>query len=178
MITVTPEQLKKIMPFTTIVRARTYAKLLTEAMAEFDINTPIRAAAFIAQIAHESGSLNYTRELASGVAYEGRKDLGNIYPGDGRRYKGRGLLQITGRANTAACGEALGLDLLTWPELLEEPKHAARSAAWWWKTHGLNELADTGDVKAQTKRINGGLNGLAEREGFYARACRVFGVGG
>lgn len=94
--------------------------------------------------------------------YEGREDLGNTVPGDGRKYCGRGLIQITGRANYAKCGEALSLDLISNPELLELPQHAVMSAAWFWKQKGLNDLADRDEFNTITRRINGGLNGLAD----------------
>jgi putative chitinase len=142
-------------------------------MAEFDINTPARQAAFIAQIAHESGQLRYVRELASGAEYEGRADLGNTMIGDGIRFRGRGLIQVTGRANYKACGAALHLDLILFPELLEQPMYACRSAAWFWKTRGLNELADAGDQVKITRRINGGTKGLAERLAYFELAKKV-----
>lgn len=167
-----PADLLKIMPLAG-PRAEKFCQPLNDAMAEFDINTPARQAAFLAQVAHESGQLRYVRELASGAAYEGRKDLGNAVTGDGARYKGRGLIQITGRANYAAAMLALDIDCLDTPELLEQPANAARSAAWFWKTHGLNELADAGDQTTITRRINGGTNGLAERLAFFETAKRV-----
>lgn len=142
-------------------------------MDEFEINNSLRQAAFLAQIAHESGSLKYVRELADGAAYNFRADLGNDQPGDGPRYKGRGLIQITGKANYKTCGDALGIDLVASPELLEGTELASRSAAWFWKTHGLNELADKGDFKLITKRINGGYNGYQERLKFYEKAQQV-----
>lgn len=166
-------QLLQIMPYAGQRRVATFIGPLAAAMTEFGITTPARQASFIAQVGHESGQLQYVRELASGDAYEGRKDLGNTSPGDGRRYKGRGLIQITGRANYAACGVALGLDLLAQPELLEQPVNACRSAAWFWRTHGLNELSDAGDQVKVTRRINGGTNGLAERLALFAVAQRV-----
>jgi putative chitinase len=166
-------QLLQIMPYAGQRRVATFIDPLVAAMAEFGITTLARQASFIAQIGHESGQLQYVRELASGDAYEGRKDLGNTSPGDGRRYQGRGLIQITGRANYAACGAALSLDLLAQPELLEQPVNACRSAAWFWRTHGLNELADAGDQVKVTRRINGGTNGLAERTALFAVAQRV-----
>lgn len=169
---VTLEQLKKIVPYAG-VRSGVFLGPLNEAMAEFGINTPAREACFIAQIAHESGSFRYVKEIASGAAYEGRKDLGNTQPGDGVRFKGRGLIQITGRSNYAACGKALGLDLIAHPELLEETTAACRSAAWFWQTHGCNELADEGNFKAITRVINGGYNGLADRVAFLTSAQRV-----
>ena len=154
---------------------------LAEEMEEFEINTPEREAAFVAQIAHESAGLQYVRELASGSAYEGRKDLGNTEPGDGPRFRGRGLIQITGRKMYGLCGEALGLELLEHPELLEQTRQACRSAAWFWRTgaglnlskraraHGvpegcdLNDLADAGDFLGITLAINGGTNGQQDR---------------
>ena len=174
----TPDTLKRIYPQATAANLTRFAPLLTAAMAEFNINTPGRQAAFVAQIGHESGQLRYVEEIASGAAYEGRKDLGNTQPGDGKRFKGRGLIQITGRENYAAATMALDIDVLNHPELLAEPANAARSAAWWWADHGLNELADDGpaNFRAITRKINGGLNGIEDREQLYARARSVLGV--
>jgi putative chitinase len=169
---VTAKDLKRILPLAG-ARADTFCAPLNIAMGEFEINTPARQAAFIAQIAHESGQLRYVRELASGAAYEGRTDLGNTMKGDGVRFRGRGLIQITGRANYKACGAALGLDLILYPELLEQPMYACRSAGWFWKTRGLNELADAGDQVKITRRINGGTNGLAERLAYFEIARKV-----
>ncbi len=154
-------------------RAEQFADPLNAAMQEFEINTPAREAAFLAQVGHESGSLLYVKELATGGAYEGRRDLGNVEIGDGIKFKGRGLLQITGRSNYGQCGDALGLDLLNEPSLLELTENACRSAAWFWQTHGLNEVADSGDFKKITRIINGGYNGMADRQAFYERAQQV-----
>jgi len=172
MTLLTATQLKHILPLAG-PRADSLCTPLNAAMAEFGISTPARQAAFIAQVAHESGQLRYVRELASGAAYEGRADLGNTEPGDGIRFKGRGLLQLTGRANYRACGAALGLDLTSHPELLEQPVPACRSAGWFWKTRGLNEFADAGDQVRITRRINGGTNGLAERLAYFDIARKV-----
>lgn len=168
----TLDQLIKIMPYAR-ARAATFLAPLNDTMTEFGIDTPARQASFLAQVGHESGQLRYVRELASGTAYEGRKDLGNTQPGDGVRFKGRGLIQITGRANCLACGKALGVDLVSNPALLESPVLAARSAGWFWATHGLNELADAGDQTKVTRRINGGTNGLADRLALFAVADQV-----
>ena len=168
----TLDQLIKIMPYAR-ARAPMFLTPLNAAMAEFGITTPARQASFLAQVGHESGQLRYVLELASGAAYEGRKDLGNTAAGDGVRFKGRGLIQITGRANYAACGAALGLDLIAQPELLEQPVNACRSAGWFWKTRGINELADAGDQVRVTRRINGGTNGLADRLALFAVAQQV-----
>ncbi|WP_420213804.1 glycoside hydrolase family 19 protein [Janthinobacterium fluminis] len=168
----TIDQLLAIMPLAR-ARAATFLAPLNAAMAEFGINTPARQASFLAQIGHESGQLRHVRELASGAAYEGRTNLGNVVAGDGVRFRGRGLIQITGRANYQAAGAALGLDLVGAPALLEQPANACRSAAWFWKARGLNELADAGDQVRVTRRINGGTNGLAERLALFSVAQRV-----
>ncbi|MGX9773395.1 glycoside hydrolase family 19 protein [Janthinobacterium aestuarii] len=154
-------------------RATLFLAPLNAAMAEFSIDTPLRRASFLAQVGHESGQLRYVRELASGAAYEGRADLGNVIAGDGMRFKGRGLLQVTGRANYAACGVSLGLDLLASPQLLEQTVFACRSAGWFWQSRGLNRLADAGDQERVTRRINGGVNGLAERLALFQAARKV-----
>lgn len=169
---ITIDQLTSILPFAR-AKAPLFIEPLNSAMLKYEINTRARQASFLAQLGHESGQFRYVRELASGAAYEGRKDLGNTQPGDGARYRGRGLIQITGRSNYAACGLALGLDLIAHPELLEEPYNACHSAAWFWKTHGLNELADTDDQLKITRRINGGLNGIADRLALFGRAVEV-----
>jgi putative chitinase len=175
----TPKQLRAVMP-NAGSRADTYAAPLTAAAAEFDINTPRRLAAFIAQIAHESGELRYVREIwgptAAQRGYEGRADLGNTQPGDGRRFMGRGFLQITGRSNYRAVGAALGVDLLTAPERLEEPELAARSAGWFWRDRDLNRMADADQFAAISRRINGGYNGIDDRIACWLLARDVFGV--
>jgi putative chitinase len=173
---ITREELLRIMP-NCKSRVDAYVEPLNDAMREFEIDTPLRQAAFLAQIAHESGEFRYVREIASGSAYEGRRDLGNTEPGDGVRFKGRGLIQITGRRNYRDCSEALFANpqfLLDHPEALEQPVPACRSAAWFWNERFLNELADKADFKLITKRINGGFNGYADRMAYYQRAQEVF----
>ena len=153
---------------------------INSACHEWQINNGLRMAAFLAQTGHESGCFAFTREIwgptATQAGYEGRKDLGNVQKGDGAKFKGRGLIQVTGRDNYARCSLALfdDLRLLEKPELLEEPTAAARSAGWFWHTHGLNELADAGNFLRITKIINGGTNGLEKRQKLYARALAVF----
>jgi putative chitinase len=166
------DQLLAIMPFAA-ARADRFLTPLNDAMAEFQINTPARQASFLSQIGHESGQLRYVEELASGSVYEGRKDLGNTQPGDGIRYKGRGLIQITGRSNYTALMLALDIDCIENPQIVCEPINAARSAGWFWKSHGCNELADAGDQLKVSKRINGGTNGLADRLALFAVAQKV-----
>lgn len=171
----TPAELTTMMPYAA-ARSVTYAPLLTQAMAEFGIDTARRQAAFLAQICHESGSLRYTKELADGAAYNGRADLGNTQPGDGPRFKGRGLIQITGRANYRQCGAALEVDLLAQPEWLEMPEGACRSAAWFWRSRDLNQFADTDAFGTLTRRINGGYNGLDDRISHWLRIRKCLGL--
>lgn len=155
--------------------ARDVALALAPAMRKSHITTPERAAQFIAQVCHESVAFHYTEEIASGSAYEGRRDLGNTHPGDGVRFKGRTWIQITGRSNYAAVSRAIGVDFVAHPTLLATTKYAAYGAAWWWDTHGCNQLADSnhGSILATTHRVNGGENGLSSREAYYARARHV-----
>lgn len=155
----------------TVEAAQRFAPYLAEACAAFGIATEQRLAAFLAQIGHESGSLQYVREIASGAAYEGRANLGNTEPGDGERFRGRGLIQLTGRANyrglTGRLRARLGVvqvpDFEAQPAALEDARWAAWSACDFWGSHGCNELADRDDFEGLTRRINGGTNGLADR---------------
>jgi predicted chitinase len=170
---ITDNMLRDIMPNLPAAKRQLYLPFLNAAMREFEIANYLRASAFLAQLAHESAELRYFEEIASGKAYEGRKDLGNTQPGDGVKYKGHGPIQITGRANHAACGKALGLDLINNPTLITQPPNAFRSAGWFWDSRGLNALADQRLFKAITKKINGGFNGLADRQKYYDRALRI-----
>ena len=157
--------------------------VLNKAMAEFDITTPQRVTAFIAQIAHETGQFQWLEELWGPTPAQLRYDrrgnkLGN-QPGDGKRYKGRGPIQITGRSNYRKYGAKLGLRLEDKPELAAQPAHGARIAACYWRDHGLNELADANTLAAFqqiTKGINGGLNGLADRVDRWEAAKQFFGI--
>ncbi|WP_332847531.1 glycoside hydrolase family 19 protein [Pseudomonas lactucae] len=173
---ITEQQLLEILP-NAGRNAGVFVSALNTAMGRYGIVGTLRVAAFIAQVGHESGQLRYVREIwgptAQQAGYEGRADLGNTVKGDGFKYRGRGLIQITGRANYAACGEALGLDPINNPELLEQPQHAAMSAAWFWSVKGLNTLADQGEFVKITRRINGGTNGLAGRQALYDKALKV-----
>lgn len=172
---ITPEDLTAL--GVRIDKAREFAPHLNTAMREFEITTPQRQAAFLAQVLYESGLFKWMVELwGPSIAqqhYEGRDDLGNTVIGDGLRYRGRGLLQITGRANYAATGKALGFDLIANPEKLAEPELASRSAAWWWNNHGCNEFADREQFVLLTRRINGGVNGLEDRQRLYEAAKAV-----
>ncbi|VVN71118.1 hypothetical protein PS689_00430 [Pseudomonas fluorescens] len=179
-MSITTQQLLQILPNASS-RAGVFVPALNAAMGRYGVVTKLRIAAFIAQIGHESGQLRYVRELG-GDKYLSKYDTGKLAErlgntpeadGDGQLYCGRGLIQITGRANYAECGEALGLGLISHPELLEQPQHAAMSAAWYWSSRGLNSLADKADFLAITKRINGGTNGLADRQALYDRALKV-----
>jgi len=165
----------------TPARAELYAPWIEETCRIFQINTPARLAAWLAQIGHESGSLAYTCELASGDAYEGRKDLGNTEPGDGRRFAGHGLIQTTGRFNHRATANGLrqygAPDFEADPEALTDPRWAALSAGWYWASHGCNELADEGDFERVTRAINGGMNGYEDRKRRWEKAKAVLAAG-
>lgn len=169
-------QLRTAMPFASADRIALFVQPLNDAMDEFTISTSARQAAFLAQVCHESGSLHYVQEIADGSAYEGRADLGNTQPGDGRRFKGRGLIQVTGRGNYAACGAALGLDLIASPEVLEQAGPAARSAGWFWMSKNLNGIADAGKFGTLCKLVNGGFNGLDERITAYLNCRKALGI--
>jgi len=177
---------------------------LEATFAKYDITTPIRQASFIGQCAHESNNfktleenLNYRPEtlmktwpsrfpdmataikyahqpqLLANKVYAGR--LGNTQENDGWKYHGRGLIQLTGKENYANCGSGIGVDLLSNPDLLVDPKYAALSAGWFWNKKGLNALADASDYETMTKRINGGLIGLDDRKAKIAKAISVLG---
>jgi len=137
---------------------------LLAAMSRAGIVDPTERAMFLAQMAHESGNFRYDEEIASGQAYEGRSDLGNTQPGDGVRYKGRGYIQLTGRANYRDYGNRLGVDLENNPDLAKDPNIAADIAIAYWKERVDRNAARAGDVRTVTKNINGGLNGLADRQ--------------
>lgn len=178
----TLQQFELMVPVAPKERLAKFYGPLVRAMEEFKVNSPQRVAAFLAQLLHESGSFRYMEEIASGAAYEPSvnpklaKKLGNTNEGDGKRYKGRGVIQLTGRANYRAAGTALGLALEDYPELAAQPDTGLRIAGWYWKTRGLNELADQGDFEEITKRINGGFNGIEDRRLHWARCKKVLGL--
>lgn len=179
---ITAQQLLQILP-NAGKQAGVFASALNLAMERFQINTRLRMAAFIAQVGHESGQFRYVKELG-GDQYLSKYDTGPLAKrlgntpeadGDGQRFRGRGAIQITGHDNYLACSKALFGDdrLLRTPELLEQAEWACKSAAWFWNSRNLNALADDGDFERITRRINGGLNGLAERLSFYKTALKV-----
>jgi putative chitinase len=197
------EQVRRILPTCPRTTLEVRHPHLLRALEEVAITTPLRVAAFIAQAAHESAgytrtveNLNYsaagllatwptrfTQKTAQAYArrperianyvYANRHGNGDEASGDGWKYRGRGDIQITFRDNYRACGEALGVDLVAAPELLQLPEYAPRSAAWFWSTRDLNRLADRGLFKDITRRINGGLTGYADRLLYYTRALNV-----
>ena len=196
---ITLQQLLKILP-NAGPGVGVFVFALNGAMARFNIDGRLRVAAFLAQIGHESGqlrtlveNLNYSAEglirtwpkrfnleLATRLArkpeqianivYASRLGNGPAATGDGWKYRGRGLIQVTGRVNYQACGSALGFDLLNKPELLEQPVYAALSAAWFWSSNGLNAPADAGRFTEITQRVNGSQNGAVDRMAIYRRA--------
>lgn len=167
------EQLRFIYPDCPSPRIDVFLPLLNETLEKYQIDSAQRIRMFLAQVGHESAQLRYTEEIASGVAYEGRKDLGNVSPGDGVKYKGRGLIQLTGKSNYVLCGLALDLPLIEQPQLLAQYKEACLSAGWFWENKNLNSLCDLGLFEQLTKRINGGLNGYPNRYKLYQRALQV-----
>lgn len=179
---ITIQQLQQLFP-SAGRQAGVFVPALNAAMGKYAIITRLRIAAFLAQVGHESGQLQFVRELGNN-AYLAKYDTGRLAQrlgntpeadGDGQKYRGRGLIQVTGRTNYEACSEALFGDarLLATPELLEHPVYASMSAGWYWYREGLNSLADKGEFLAITKRINGGTNGLEDREALYKRALGV-----
>lgn len=167
----------------TAALAERYSEPLIEACIHYKITTPERVAAFLAQVFHESGRLRYAREIwgptLAQSRYEGRRDLGNVNAGDGKRFMGRGLVQVTGRGNYKQMRDYLrrsvyGVpDFVASPELMEQPKWAAYSAAAYWDSRNLNGLADAGEFDKITKLVNGGFNGKPDRDALYAKAKKV-----
>lgn len=175
------DQLVAIMPDLSPELAGEYLPALNAAMQEGEISTPPRQAAFLAQLAHESCQLRYFEELGDDDYFsqydpgQANTAAGNTEPGDGPRYHGRGPIQLTGRANYREAGAALGLDLEGTPELAAQPDIGFRIAQWYWTSRNVNALADAGDFAAVTRAVNGGYNGLAARQEYYARALEVLG---
>jgi putative chitinase len=182
------DQLRKVCPETAPARLAVFVDPLNASFEEFEINTAWREAAFLGQVAHESGAFRYLKEIwgpsVEQAGYEPPSAkagaLGNTMPGDGKRFMGRGLIQTTGRRNYRLAGDALGLDLENEPTLLEQPIHAARSAGYFWKTHRLNEKADAKQFAVITKGVNGYFGefraGDLDRYGFYEAACAAVGL--
>lgn len=147
------------------IRAQELALAATVFFDEYLIlDNPLRLAHFMAQAMHESGRFRYMEEIASGEAYEGRKSLGNTYPGDGKRYKGRGIFQLTGRNNYRKYGRLIGIDLERHPQLAAIPSISLHIALEYWLRNGLSILADNDNILKITKLINGGYNGLEDRK--------------
>lgn len=183
-----PWQLQQVMGVKPSL-ATAWAPIITKALELSECNTIKRQAAWLSQVGHESGCLRYTREIWGPTAQQRKYEpitllsgrLGNTEPGDGHLFLGRGLIQITGRANYRMCAErmaqiATGVDVPDFeefPEALERPMWAALSAALYWRTKRLNKWADSGEFTELTRRINGGYNGLAHRQQLYIAAMGV-----
>lgn len=154
-------------------QARIVSAISTEfapTLDSYQINTPLRIAHFMGQVTHECAGFRTTEEFASGAAYEWREDLGNDEAGDGRKYKGRGLIQLTGKFNYTRMSETLGVDLVNNPERAAEPLLSLKIACEYWKSRDINHFADNDDLISVTKRVNGGLNGLEDRRSYLRRA--------
>lgn len=181
---ISDDQLKHVMPNLPSAKRALYLPHLNDAMQACGITTPLRTAAFVAQLAHESGEFRWMEEIWGPTPaqrrYEPPSDLaaklGNTQAGDGKRFKGRGPIQITGRFNYAKFGALLGVDLVGDPAQAAAPEVAFSTAGLFWQKNGLNELADARDFVTITRRINGGTNGLADRQMYYERAKAVLGT--
>jgi putative chitinase len=171
---ITKEMIREIAPNSKEEIISPLVGYLNEYMPDpkYQVNTWLRVCHFLAQAAHESASFRTLEEYASGSAYEGRKDLGNTQKGDGVRYKGRGIFQLTGRANYRQIGNLIGADLENNPELAETPKISVLTALEYWRSRNLNALADADDIMGITRKINGGTNGFDDRRRYLAR-CRL-----
>lgn len=162
---ISTDDLKKIFIHAKSATIAEFIDAINATLDKYEIDTPLRQAHFLAQVGHESGELRYREEIASGKAYEGRQDLGNTEPGDGPRFKGRGLIQLTGKDNYRAYGDFVGVDLIATPELVATRTDLCVDVAgWFWNGHKLNELADQDGIQRITRRVNGGLNGLEDRQ--------------
>lgn len=172
------KQLMQICTAASPIRLGGYLPLLNAAMTEFGIDSRLRVCMFVGQCAHESGEFRWLQELWGPTPQQLRyslpsdlaKELGNTQPEDGKAFRGHGVLQITGRFNHATAGKALGVDLVSHPELAGTPDYAFRVGAWFWATHKLDQYADTGDIIGCTRKINGALTGLESRKLYYGRA--------
>ncbi|MBF4998080.1 hypothetical protein IRT45_13055 [Nocardia sp. BSTN01] len=152
---------------------------INSAMQSAGIDTPQRAAAFLAQVGQETAGFATLTEYSDGSDYNGRADLGNTQPGDGPKYKGRGGLQLTGRNNYERASQALGVDFVNHPELVADPKYAFATAAWYWNTHNLNAVADNAhpqdpaSIDPVSQIINGGSHGRDVRRDHFIQACQI-----
>ena len=176
------EQLNQLMPAAPSATLASVIEPLNNTCAEFSINTPQRIAAFLSQLAHESGELRWMNEIWGPTEAQHRYEppsklaarLGNTQPGDGKRYRGRGPIQLTGRANYKIAGAALALPLEDNPDLVATPAVGIRVAGWFWNSKDLNTLADQNNYLGITRRINGGTNGLADRTKYWERAKTIW----
>lgn len=159
-------------------KVETFREPIAKCFVDFDLSTPLRQAHFLAQIGHESGELRFQEEIASGAAYEGRTDLGNVQAGDGKRFKGRGLIQLTGRFNYEKFAEAVGRDdIMSMPTVVAEDLDLCVGVAgWYWANRGINAHADRDDLMKVTRVINGGTNGIADRRRLLERAKALYGL--
>ena len=177
MLPINADLLRAIAPRQSGIRAQHQAliieevgKSLAETLEKYSIATPLRMAHFVAQSGHESDGFCTTEEYASGAAYEGRRDLGNTEPGDGQRFKGRGLIQLTGRANYVAASGRLQIPLVNNPDLAAVPQTSLLIACDFWQVHNINTACDRDDIITVTRAVNGGLNGLDSRRDYLAKA--------
>jgi len=174
MIQILPQHLITIAPQANRIIVNGLVPFLNQYLPQYGIDTLLRLDHFFAQCACESAGFMTLVEYSSGREYENRRDLGNTEPGDGPLFKGRGMIQRTGRSNYTTMSQILNVDLVGNPDLAATPELAVRTACEYWRTHNLNALADQDDIKGITLRINGGYNNLNDREIFCDRADNVF----
>jgi putative chitinase len=173
-------QLQRVMIYARASRVMDLSPHLNASLPEAQVTTPLRAAMYLGQLGHETMSLRFLEEVwgptPEQIRYDKNTRLGNTEPGDGHRFRGRGAIQLTGRANYAKAAAALHLPLLDEPDLAALPEYAFLVSAWYWRAHDINRYADKGNIEEATRLINGGLNGIQERCRYYDRACEVLGV--
>lgn len=179
---ITAEQLQAIGKGMTLDRAKQFVPHINAICPKYGIDTPIELASFLAQVLHESGSFKWMKEIwgptAAQSRYEGRADLGNTVKGDGKKFMGRGPIQITGRANYTRMSKDMFGDnrLLENPDILTTPEYGIQSACIYWVWKKIDAVDDDKDVTAETKKVNGGTNGIEERKEYFERACKVLGL--
>lgn len=182
---ITESMVRQAFPNLTNKDAATFADAFRQWFPVYGITNPRRVSAFIAQVGHESGSLRHLVEIWGPTPQQRKYEppnrlaniLGNAQPGDGRRFRGRGLIQITGRHNYSQISRAFSINFLDNPDLLAEPNMAVRSACWWWSSRNLNDIADLDTVDAFrriTRIINGGFNGWDDRLKRWEAARKIF----
>lgn len=170
-MTVTSDHLSRITGRSKSKFSDEFCEVLNAVMDDYGITTPLRVCHFLAQVCHESGGFRYSKELWGPTEaqrrYEGRKDLGNVKDGDGYLFRGRGYIQLTGRDNYRRYSQFMDVNFEASPDMVAELPYAIDVAGWFWETRRINKAADAGDIRAVTKLVNGGTNGLDDRIRYF-----------